>query len=70
MRASSPVEGRSEDRKRNRRIRGISRIAQLARETRRLERKLEASRNGDRHPKKVAALLGIPLKSPDDEEND
>ena len=46
------------------------RIAQLARETRRLERKLEQAETVIGIQKKVAALLGIPLKSPDDEEND
>ena len=46
------------------------RIAQLKRETRRLERKLEQAETVIGIQKKVASLLGIPLKSPDDEEND
>ena len=46
------------------------RIAQLEQETRRLERKLEQAETVIGIQKKVASLLGIPLKSPDDEEND
>jgi len=45
------------------------RIAELERETRRLERKLEQAETVIGIQKKVASLLGIPLRSPDDEEN-
>ena len=45
------------------------RIAQLERETRRLERKLEQAETVIEIQKKVSTLLGIPLKSPDEEEN-
>jgi transposase-like protein len=45
------------------------RIAQLERETRRLERKLEQAETVIGIQKKVASLLGIPLKNMDDEEN-
>jgi hypothetical protein len=46
------------------------RIAQLEGETRRLERKLEQAETVIAIQKKVASLLGIPLKNQDDEEND
>jgi len=45
------------------------RIAELERETRRLGRKLEQAETVIGIQKKVASLLGIPLRSPDDEEN-
>ena len=45
------------------------RIAQLERETRRLERKLEQAETVIAIQKKVASLLGIPLRTLDDEEN-
>ena len=45
------------------------RIAHLERETRRLERKLEQAETVIAIQKKVASLLGIPLKNVDDEEN-
>ena len=46
------------------------RIAELERETRRLQRKLAQAETVIEIQKKVATLLGIPLKSADDEEND
>ena len=45
------------------------RIAQLEREKRRLARKLEQAETVIEIQKKVSTLLGISLKSPDDEEN-
>ena len=45
------------------------RIAELERGTRRLERKLEQAETVIAIQKKVASLLGIPLRSLDDEEN-
>jgi transposase-like protein len=45
------------------------RIAELERETRRLGRKLEQAETVIGIQKKVASLLGIPLRNPDDEEN-
>lgn len=45
------------------------RIAELERETRRLGRKLEQAETVIGIQKKVASLLGIPLKNLDDEEN-
>ena len=46
------------------------RIAELERETRRLQRKLAQAETIIGIQKKVATLLGIPLKSVDDDEND
>ena len=46
------------------------RIAELERETRQLKRKLAQAETVIGIQKKVATLLGIPLKSVDDEEND
>ncbi len=46
------------------------RIAELERETRQLKRKLAQAETIIGIQKKVATLLGIPLKSVDDEEND
>ncbi len=46
------------------------RIAELERETRRLQRKLAQAETIIGIQKKVATLLGIPLNSVDDEEND
>lgn len=46
------------------------RIAELERETRRLGRKLAQAETVIAIQKKVASLLGIPLESVDDEEND
>jgi len=46
------------------------RIAELERETRRLQRKLTQAETIIGIQKKVATLLGIPLKSVDDDEND
>ena len=46
------------------------RIAELERETRRLQRKLAQAETIIGIQKKVATLLGIPLKSVDDEESD
>jgi len=47
-----------------------TRIAELERETRRLPRKLTQAATIIGIPKKVATLLGIPLQSVDDDEND
>jgi type II secretory pathway component PulJ len=46
------------------------RIAELERETRQLQRKLSQAETIIGIQKKVATLLGIPLKSVDDDEND
>ena len=46
------------------------RIAELERQARRLETKLEQAETIIAIQKKVASLLGIPLKSVDREEND
>lgn len=46
------------------------RIAELERQTRRLRAKLEQTEAVIEIQKKVSMLLGIPLKSPDDEGND
>jgi type II secretory pathway component PulJ len=46
------------------------RIAELERETRQLKRKLAQAETIIGIQKKVATLLGIPLKSVDDDEND
>jgi hypothetical protein len=46
------------------------RIAELERETRRLWAKLEQTEAVIEIQKKASMLLGIPLKSPDDEGND
>lgn len=46
------------------------RIAELERETRQLKRKLSQAETIIGIQKKVATLLGIPLKSVDDDEND
>ncbi len=46
------------------------RIAELERETRRLRAKLEQTEAVIEIQKKASMLLGIPLKSPDDEGND
>ncbi len=46
------------------------RIVELERETRRLQRKLAQAETIIGIQKKVATLLGIPLKSVDDDEND
>ena len=46
------------------------RIAELERKNRRLEAKLEQAQTVIAIQKKVASLLGIPLKSADEEEND
>ena len=46
------------------------RIAELERDNRRLQRKLAQAETIIDVQKKVASMLGIPLKSPDDEGND
>ena len=47
-----------------------TRIAELERETRRLQRKLTQAETIIGIQKKVATLLGIPLQSVDDDEHD
>ncbi len=63
-------EGSKRGRKAHPRDSRDKRIAELERETRRLERKLDQAETIITIQKKVASLLGIPLKSTDDEGND